>query len=131
MMRPIVQNNYSEEFKRNTVAVIRAGLPLHVTAKKLAVPVNTIVYWLAQDKFKDIGPAPEPLIKAVLEQNKLEPYVQKPMLVQVTRKVERKEASDKSLVKVNYGKLSIEFSNGITVESLRTIIQALGGKDVL
>lgn len=130
-MRSIVQNRYSEEFKKNTVAVIRAGLPLRVTANKLTVPVNTIAYWLAQDKFKDIGPAPEPVIKAVFEQNKLETCIQKPMLVQVTKKEEHKETSDKSLVKVNYGKLSIEFSNGLTVENLRTIIQALGGKDVL
>lgn len=131
MMRSIVQNSYSEEFKKNTVAVIRAGLPLRVTARKLSVPVNTIAYWLAQDRFKDIEPAPEAVIKAVYEQSELEPCVQKPMLVQVTKKEKHKEAPGKSLVKVNYGKLSIEFSNGLTVENLRTIIQALGGKDVL
>ena len=80
-MRSIAQNSYSEEFKKNTVAVIRAGLPLRVTARKFSVPVNTIACWLAQDRFKDIGPAHEPVIKAVFEQSELKPCVQKPMLV--------------------------------------------------
>ena len=53
-------------------------------------------------------------------------------LVQIT-KTDVKPVNKKTTapVKISYGKLNIEFSNGITREDLNVIIQAFGGKDVL
>jgi transposase-like protein len=65
MSRSIVQNSYTDEFKKNTVAVIRAGWPLKTTARRLGISVNTIRYWVSQDRFKDIQPASGETIKAL------------------------------------------------------------------
>ena len=131
MARSIVQNRYSEEFKKNTVSVIRAGWPLRITAGKLGIPVNTVSYWVSQDRFRDIQPASEETIKALTTEIATVSNYQSPSLVQLTKRENEIKRESNAMVKVCYGKLSIEFSNGLEVEDLKAIIQALGGRDVL
>ena len=131
MSRSIVQNSYTDEFKKNTVAMIKAGWPLKTTARRLGISVNTIRYWVSQDRFKDIQPASGETIKALSTEIAAVSNYQKPSLVQLTKKENEAKRESNAMVKVCYGKLSVEFSNGLEVEDLKAIIQALGGRDVL
>ncbi len=131
MSRSIVQNKYSDEFKKDIVAVIRAGWPKKTIAKRLGISIATIRYWVSQDRFRDIQPASEETIKALTTEIATVSNYQKPSLVQLTKRENETKRESNAMVKVCYGKLSIEFSNGLEVEDLKAIIQALGGRDVL
>ena len=131
MTQSIVQHTYSDEFKKNIVAVIRAGWPKKTIAKRLGISIATIRYWVSQDRFRDIQPASEETIKALTTGIATVSNYQKPSLVQITRKENEAKREFNAMVKVCYGKLSVEFSNGLEVEDLKAIIQALGGRDVL
>ena len=131
MTQSIVQHTYSDEFKKNIVAVIRAGWPKKTIAKRFGISIASVRNWVSQDRFKDIQPASEETIKALSTEIAAASNYQKPSLVQLTKRENEAKSESNAMVKVCYGKLSIEFSNGLEVEDLKAIIQALGGRDVL
>ncbi len=127
-----VLNKYTDEFRRNVVSVIRSGMKLYDVARRLDLPTSTIWDWLQSKKYASVGPASEEVLAALPPKDLALTSPSKTSLVRITQKKENIHIEkEQSSIKVSYGKLSIEFSNGITTENLRTIIQALGGKDVL
>ena len=131
MSRSIVQNSYTDEFKKNTVAVIRAGWPKKTIAKRFGISIASVRNWVSQDRFRDIQPASEETIKALSTEIATVSNYQRPSLVQLTKRENEAKSESNAMVKVCYGKLSIEFSNSLEVKDLKAIIQALGGRDVL
>ena len=52
-----MHNKYPEEFKRNTVALIRSGYGVRNIANKLGVSPTTIVHWTKDIRYMDVLPA--------------------------------------------------------------------------
>ncbi len=126
-----VLNKYTDEFRRNVVSVLRSGMKVYDVARRLDVPISTIWGWLHEDKFASVGPASDEVLAALPSKALTLPSSNKSSLIKIAQKEEPKQANKESSIRVSYGKLNIEFANGLTTENLRTIIQALGGKDVL
>ena len=128
-----VQNNYTDEFRRNVVAVVRSGMKAYEVSKRLRIPTTTIFDWLHKDKYSSVGPASEEVLAALppkqfaitssREENN--------SLVKIEKKRTKPVEVSKSPIKISYGKLNMEFPNGLKTKDLKAIIQALGGRDVL
>ena len=56
-------NTYTEEFRRNAVAVVCAGYGIANLAKRLHVPPSSIRNWVGNPRYSDIEPADEELLK--------------------------------------------------------------------
>lgn len=129
------KNTYTEDFKINVVSAVRAGIRVTNIARKFQIPPNTVSTWLHKKQYAMIAPATAELLKTLPDSTEnnnsnRSTFVQvlnKPTLPNTTEST----GSIKNSVKISYGKLNMEFTNGLNVEDLKTIIQALGGKDVL
>lgn len=127
-----VLNNYTDEFRRNVVSVVRSGMKPYDVAKRLDLPVATIWGWLRNNKYASIGPATDEVLAALPPRPLALPRSSKTSLVKVAPKEEAKlTEKESSSVRISYGKLTIEFSNGLNSKDLKVIIQALGGRNVL
>ena len=127
-----VQNNYTDEFRRNVVSVIRRGFKLHEVSRRLSIPVATVWGWVHNEKYSFVGPASEEVLAALPPSPlALTSSREENSLVKIEKKETKHIEESNSPVKINYGKLSIELANGLSSEDLKAIIQALGGRDVL
>ena len=127
-----VLNKYTDEFKKNVVAVVRSGMKLYDVAKRLDLPITTIWGWLQSPKYASVGPASDEVLSALPPRSLALPSSSKASLVKIASKEENKFAEkESSSVKISYGKLSIEFFNRLDSKDLKAIIQALGGRNVL
>ena len=52
-------NSYTEEFKKNAVAVVKTGYGVANLAKRLHVPPSSIRNWLDHPKYSGVEPADE------------------------------------------------------------------------
>ena len=55
-------NSYTEEFKKNEVAVVKSGYGMANLAKRLHVPPSSIRNWLDHPKYSGVEPADEKLL---------------------------------------------------------------------
>ena len=118
-------NTYTDEFRRNVVAVIRSGMKACKVADRLNISRYTIYDWLKNPKFADVQPASEEVLAAlpapqVNEETKLVPIT----------KTERK-VSLAGEIKLKVGKMEMILPQDFGKESLVTIIKALGEAGVL
>lgn len=58
-------NSYTEEFKKNAVAVVKTGYGVANLAKRLHVPPSSIRNWLDHPKYMDVEPADEKLLAMI------------------------------------------------------------------
>ena len=127
-----VQNNYTDEFRRNVVAVVRSGIKAYEVSKRLGIPTTTIFDWLHKDKFSSVGPASEEVLAALPpKQLAIASPREENSLVKIEKKRTKPVEASNSPIKISYGKLNMEFPNGLKTKDLKAIIQALGGRDVL
>ena len=127
-----VQNNYTDEFRRNVVSVIRSGFKLHDISKRLNIPVATIWGWIHSEEFSSVGPASEEVLASLPpKQLAIASSREENSLVKIEKKGTKPVEASNSSIKISYGKLNMEFPNGLKTKDLKAIIQALGGRDVL
>lgn len=50
-------NTYTEEFRRNAVAVIRTGFGIDSLDKRLHIPLSGIRNWMKNPRYADVPPA--------------------------------------------------------------------------
>ena len=119
-------NSYTEEFRRNAVAVVRSGYGLTSLAKRLSIPPTTIRNWLGDPRYSDVAPAGNDLIsKLPPEQASGESLV---LIGENSAVVNKCCLPD---LKIRIGNAVIEIPKNISAEAFRLLIQALRDSHVL
>ena len=120
--RPQINNTYPEEFKINAVAVVRSKImSARAIAFKIGVPQATLNGWLKSKKYSHIQCANEELLSFVTGEKTL---VKQPE--NTCKLVEIKQSQSPCYqVVLRSGNFTLEFSNGLTNEQLKIIVQAL------
>ena len=113
-------NTYTDEFRRNVVAVIRSGMKACKVADRLNISRYTIYDWLKNPKFADVQPASEEVLAAL----PTAPQTHSSGLVPIT-KTEKKCVPDGE-IKLKVGKIEMSLPQNFEKDSLVTIIKALG-----
>ncbi len=127
-----VLNNYTDDFRKNVVSVIRSGMKASDVSKRLGIPLTTVFDWLHNKKFSSVGPASEEVLAALPpRQLAITSPNEENSLVRIEKEETKHFEGSNFPIKISYGKLSIELANGLKTEDLKAIIQALGGRDVL
>ena len=117
--------SYPEEFKRNTMAVIKTGYAINPLAKRLGIPATTIRNWIHHPDFAEVQPASEELLAAL----PTAPQAQTSALVPITKS--EKKVSPVGEIKLKVGKMEMNLPQNFEKDSLVTIIKALGEAGVL
>ena len=119
-------NSYTEELRRNAVAVVRSGYGLTSLAKRLSIPPTTIRNWLGDPRYSDVAPAGKDLIsKLPPEQASGESLV---LIGENSAVVNKCCLPD---LKIRIGNAVIEIPKNISAEAFRLLIQALRDSHVL
>lgn len=116
-----INNVYNEQFRRNAVAVVRAGYATATTAKRLGMPETSLRNWLGNPRYADVQPASEEIL-AQLPTGKLN-------LVPVERHRSDECAFDfkscvHAVIRSSNG-ITMEFPEGLSVEHLVKILKAM------
>ena len=125
-------NRYTDEMKRNIVAVSKSGISLRSLARRFGVPPMTVSRWVRNPLYHNVGPAGKDLLEA-LPPDPIDPaegFLRVPdsAVVPVMSAAPRQVAG--SRMRITCGKLAFE-SEGFTPEEIGMIIRALGEADVL
>lgn len=118
-------NTYTDEFRRNVVAVIRSGMRASRVAARLNIPRYTIYGWLKNPKYADVQAADNNLLAALPVPQTNEPAA----LVPITKKEEKCVPNGE--IKLKVGKMEVSLPQNFGKDSLVTIIKALGEAGVL
>ena len=118
-------NTYTEEFRRNAVAVVKSGYGILTLAKRLNIPPTSLRNWIEHPKYKDIQPASEEVLAALPA-----PQVNEETKVVPITKTEKK-CIPNGEIKLKVGKMEMSLPQDFGKESLVTIIKALGEAGVL
>lgn len=119
-------NSYTEEFKRNAVAVVRSGYGIGCLAKRLNIPPTSIRNWLAHPKYSAVKPADEDLLSKVPER-RLEPKD----LVKIGDNTVFINKNCLPEIEIKIGNAVIKVPKNITKEAFTVLIQALRDSHVL
>lgn len=124
---------YTEDFKRNAVAVINSGMSMTDLSRRLGVPKSTLFTWTRNRKYGDVGKAsPEVLSSLPAPEGsgdyRICTFVKVPEGTSVTS---GKGPGIESPVRISIGKVGLCFDRGLSIGELRSIVEAFGGGDVL
>ena len=128
-----MRNKYTEEFKRNAVALVQSGYGIRNIATKLGISPTSISHWIKDIRYMT-GPTSDPeLLLSQLPAGTDVPVTSELQLVKITAKEDFVPQADTRTggVLVRYGKLRMEFRDGISKEMLKTLIRTLGESCVL
>jgi transposase-like protein len=126
-------NKYPEEFKRNTVALIRSGYGGRNIANKLGVSATTIVHWTKDARYLDVLPANPDVLLSQLPCGR-EPEQSTGMQIVKVGNSDSSISKDRRNqfgVSIRFGKLRMEFRDGISIELLAALVRTLGETGVL
>ena len=105
-------NTYTDEFRRNVVAVIRSGMKACKVADRLNISRYTIYDWLKNPKFADVQPASEEVLAALPA-----PQVNEgTKLVPITKT--EKKISPVGEIKLKVGKMEMSLPQNLEKDSL-------------
>lgn len=126
-------NKYPEEFKRNTVALIRSGYGVRNIADKLGVSASTIVHWTKDVRYLNVLPANPDVLLSQLPSGRDAQSSEGMQIVKVgdKKELEQKEETSSYGVSISFGKLRMEFRDGISIELLAALVRTLGETGVL
>lgn len=119
-------NTYTDEFRRNAVAVVRSGYGISNLAKRLHVPPSSIRNWLANPKYSDVPPAQDELL-AMLPRGRDDFQG----LVQLGRGEAFLNENALPMLKIRVGQVEIETPQNISTGSFRLLIETLREAHVL
>ena len=119
-------NSYTEEFKRNTVAIVRAGFGINSLADRLNIPPTSIRNWVGHPKYSDVQPAGEDLIGKLPDRT---PGVQN--LVQIGEHAALMNRNCLPELKIRIGSAEITVPRNTHVDTFRILMQALRDAHVL
>jgi len=128
-----MHNKYPEEFKRNTVALIRSGYGVRNIANKLGVSPTTIVHWTKDIRYMDVLPANPDMLLSQLPCGREPEQSTSMQIVKVGNEDASTSRDEKNPfgVSIRFGKLRMEFRGGISIELLATLVRTLGETGVL
>lgn len=116
-----INNVYSESFRRNAVAVVRAGFATATIAKRLGMPETSLRNWLSNPRYADVQPASEEILAQLpTEGSGLVPIT--------TKKSETSIIDFKKCVHAvirSHNGLTIEFPEGLPIDHLVKILTAM------
>lgn len=101
-------NTYTDEFRRNAVAVVRAEYGIANLAKRLHVPPSSIRNWLANPKYSDVPPAGDELL-AMIPQEQADSHG----LVKSSRNGVFRNENNLPVLKIRIGSAEIETSQNM------------------
>ena len=119
-------NTYTEEFRRNAVAVVRAGSGIANLAKRLQVPPSSIRNWVGNPRYSDIEPADKELL-AMIPQEQADSHD----LVQISQNEVFRNENNLPVLKIRIGSAEIETPQNLAAWSFRLLIEALRDSHVL
>lgn len=119
-------NNYTEEFRRNAVSVVRSGYGIANLAKRLHIPPSSIRNWLENPRYADVPPAGDELMAMIPKE---QPSTQG--LVQITDNGVFRNQNTLPVLKIRIGRAEIEAPENICAGSFRLLIEALRDSHVL
>lgn len=119
-------NSYTEEFKKNAVAVVKTGYGVANLAKRLHVPPSSIRNWLDHPKYSGVEPADEKLL-AMIPDERTESHG----LVQITDDNAFSNTNSLPVLRIKIGNVVIETPENLPAGSFRLLIQALRDSHVL
>ena len=119
-------NTYTEEFRRNAVAVIRSGYGVTNLAKRLHVPPSSIRNWLESPRFAEVPPADEELLAMIPKEQP-----EASSLVQITNNGVFRNQNTLPVLKIRIGRAEIETPENISAGSFRLLVEALRDSHVL
>ena len=119
-------NTYTEEFRRNAVAVVRAGYGITNLAKRLHVPPSSIRNWVGNPRYSDIAPADEELLARIPQEQ-----TDYQGLVQIGRNGVFRNENNLPVLKIRIGSAEIETPENISAGSFRLLVEALRDSHVL
>ena len=119
-------NSYTEEFKKNTVAIVRAGYGINSLASRLNIPPTSIRNWVGHPKYSDVRPAGDDLIEKLPDST---PGVQN--LVQIGENAGLINRNCLPELKIRIGNAEITVPRNTHVDTFRILMQALRDSHVL
>lgn len=119
-------NTYTEEFRRNAVAVVRAGYGIANLAKRLHVPPSSIRNWVGNPRYSDIEPADKELL-AMIPQEQTDSHG----LVQISQNEVFRNKNNLPVLKIRIGSAEIETPQNTAAGSFRLLIEVLRDSHVL
>ena len=120
-------NTYTEDFKRNAVAVVRSGYRISTLAKRLDIPPSSIRNWLEHPRYADVKPAGEDLLAKVPSEDKSNTSE----LVLIGEKTTLLSRNRLPELKITIGNAVIEVPKNTSADSFKILIQSLRDVHVL
>jgi len=121
-----VFNTYTEEFRKNAVAVVRSGYGIANLAKRLHVPPSSIRNWMEHPRYSDVPPATDELLAMLPKENQTQS-----LMVKVEDRGIFTNQNSLPVMKIRIGNAEIETPENISAGSFRLLIQALRDSHVL
>ena len=123
-------NHYSEQTKRNVVAVYRAGVRASTISRTLSIPRSTIKKWIESKEYMDVLPADETILGHFNTNTLLPAKAEKKAggFVKVAGEESRQTGS--SLV-IKKGSMTVEINGYMDEADLISLIKTIGECNVL
>ena len=119
-------NSYTEDFKRNAVALVRAGYGIGPLANRLNIPPTSIRNWVGHPKYSDVPPADKELFSKVPD-NQLGQHD----LVLIGENPESINRNCLPELKIRIGSSELVIPKNTPVETFKIMMQALRESHVL
>lgn len=113
-------NSYTEDFRKNAVAVVRAGVAINNLAKRLNIPPTSIRNWVDNPKYSEIGPADKSLIESLPTEEKGQTG-----LVRIGQNEIFQNPNNLPAIKIKVGQVEIETPENISAASFKLLILSL------
>jgi len=131
-----MNNRYDNAFKTNAVAVVRSGYGVRNLARRLGISAASIENWLKDPRFSDVKPAGSELMMSLLPDGREPTGTEVQPIVRIgcpgtAGDGNTRQKTTAGGVTVRFGRLRLDFHDGITSEQLTSLVRSLGQTGVL